>query len=147
MPSILKDMHEFTTETTHPSAHFKLIPPTNTENTASENAVKNISQLIENRIKDKKRFFGIEISPASSGADLDYNQFTTQPLFTSITWLFDENLKGDSMSMAPAVQVGKSAEKCSPVLIHLTCYKLQEENLREFLDLGFKNILALKGGK
>lgn len=139
-------MHEFA-ETNHRSAHFKLIPPTNAENTASENAVKNISQLIENRIKDKKRFFGIEISPASSGADLDYNQFTTQPLFTSITWLFDENLKGDSMSMAPAVLVGKSAEKCSPVLMHLTCYKLQEENLREFLDLGFKNILALKGGK
>lgn len=140
-------MHEFAIETNHPSAHFKLIPPTNAENTASENAGKNISQLIANRVKDKKRFFGIEISPASSGADLDYNQFTTQPLFTSITWLFDNNLKGDSMSMAPAVQLGKSAEKCSPVLMHLTCYKLQEENLREFLDLGFKNILALKGGK
>lgn len=144
---ILKSMHEFAIDTDHLSASFKLIPSTNVTATASENAGKSLNQLIQSRIKEKKRFYGIEISPATSGDDLDYNKFPTQPLFTSITWLFDNNLKTDSMSMAPAIQLGKSAEKCSPVLMHLTCYKLQAENLREFLDLGFKNILALKGGK
>lgn len=140
-------MHEFAIDTNTASASFKLIPPANTESTSSGNANKSIDQLIQSRISEKRRFFGIELSPASNGDDLNYNHFTTQPLFTSITWLFDTNLKSDSLSTAPAIQLGKSAENCSPVLMHLTCYKLKEEKLREFLDLGFKNIFALKGGK
>lgn len=139
-------MHEFAIDLDKPSASFNVIPASGVENSA-ENAGKSLNEIIKNKIKERKRFFGIEISPAANGDDLDYNKFTTLPLFTAITWLFDHNLKYVSLSMAPAVQLGKSVQKCSPVLMHLTCYKLKPAILRELLDTGFNNILALKGGK
>lgn len=139
-------MHEFAIDFNKPSASFTIIPPRAENNFEAETSGKSLDELIRNKIKDRKRFFGIEISPASSGEDLDYNKFALQPLFTSVTWLFDNNLKFDSLSMAPAIRLGKTVEKCSPVLMHLTCYKLQREKLREFLDIGFKNVLAVKGG-
>lgn len=140
-------MHEFAIDVNKPSASFNLIPPEIVESADNESAnKKTLDELIQDKIKEQKCFFGIEISPASSGEDLDYKKFVVQPLFTSITWLFDHNLKHDSLSMAPAVQLAKSAEKCSSVLMHLTCYKLQASKLSELLDIGFKNILALKGG-
>lgn len=145
---ILVKMHEFAIDLNKPSASFTLIPPRlENNNLEIETSGKTLDELIRNKIKDQKRFFGIEISPATTGEALDYNKFAVQPLFTSVTWLFDHNLKFDSFSMAPAVQLGKLAEKCSPVLMHLTCYKLDQEKLRKFLDIGFKNVLALKGGK
>lgn len=140
-------MHEFAIDLNKPSASFTLIPPRVENYSSTETSSKSLNELIRNKIRNQKRFFGIEISPATSGEELDYNKFATQPLFTAVTWLFDNNLNFDSFSKAPAVQLGKTAEKCSSVLMHLTCYKLQREKLREFLDTGFKNILALKGGK
>lgn len=145
--SFLQNMHEFAIDVNEVNASFNLIAPKNVELPVNESEIKkSLDDLIQDKIKERKRFFGIEISPASSGEDLDYNKFVVQPLFTSITWLFDNNLKHDSLSMAPAVQLGKTAEKCSSVLMHLTCYKLQAPKLRELLDIGFKNVLALKGG-
>lgn len=140
-------MHEFAIDLSKPSSSFILIAPSNTDYVPNENGQRSLDELIQSKIKADKRFFGIEISPAAKGEDLDYNKFAVQPLFTSITWLFDDNLKYASMSMAPAIQLGKVVEKCSPVLMHLTCYKFNEAMLREFLDIGFNNILTLKGGK
>lgn len=140
-------MHEFAIDSNKPSASFTVIPPSEENNCESKTSDKSLDELIRKKIDDRKRFFGIEISPASSGEALDYNKFAVQPLFTSVTWLFDYNLKFDSFSEAPAVRLGKQVEKCSPVLMHLTCYKLDREKLREFLDVGFKNILAVKGGE
>ncbi|XP_031635702.1 methylenetetrahydrofolate reductase [Contarinia nasturtii] len=133
-------MHEFAIDVDKPSSSFNIISP-GVEN----NSDKSLNDLIQHKIKERKRFFGIEISPASNGDDLDYNKFTSSPLFTAVTWLFDHNLKYDSLSSAPAVHLGKSVQKCSPVLMHLTCYKLQPAILRELIDIGFKNIMALKG--
>lgn len=140
-------MHEFAIDLSEPSSSFNLIAPSNADDVVNENGQMSLDEVIQSKIKAGKRFYGIEISPAANGEDLDYNKFSIQPLFTSITWLFDDNLKSDSMSMAPAIQLGKVVEKCSPVLMHLTCYKLNEATLGEFLDIGFNNILALKGGK
>lgn len=138
-------MHEFAIDVNNPNASFKVIPSTAN---GSENISKSLNDLIESNIKANKRFFGIEISPAASGNDLDYKKFTiVQPLFTSVTWLSDDNLKIDSLSKAPAIQLGKTVEKCNPLLMHLTCYKLTQAQLNEFLDLEFRNVLALKGGK
>lgn len=141
-------MHEFAIDVNNQSSSFNVIRPKDGQTASNEIVVKkSLDELIQDKIRARKRFYGIEISPASSGAELDYNKFAVQPLFTSITWLFDNNLKQNSLLSAPAVQLGKTVEHCSPVLMHLTCYKLQETKLREFLDIGFKNILALKGGK
>lgn len=138
-------MHEFAIDADNPTASFKVIPPTTS---GGENTSQNLNELIESHIKAKKRFFGIEISPAAKGNDLDYRKFTiAQPLFTSVTWLSDDNLKNDSLSKAPAIQLGKTVEKCNRLLLHLTCYKLTQTLLNEILDLGFRNILAMKGGK
>lgn len=137
-------MHEFAIDLNNPNASFNIIP---SSRNGSHNTSKSVNDLIASKIKANKRFFGIEISPAAKGNDLDYNKFTSaQPLFTSVTWLGDDNLKFDSLSKAPAIQLGKAVEKCNPLLLHLTCYKLTQTQLNEFLDLGFKNILALKGG-
>lgn len=138
-------MHEFAIDINNPKASFKVIPATAHN---GGNAGSSLNDVIESKIKANKRFFGIEISPAAKGNDLDYRKFTiAQPLFTSVTWLGDDNLKFDSLSEAPAIQLGKAVEKCNPLLMHLTCYKLAQAQLKEFLDLGFRNILALKGGK
>lgn len=142
-------MHEFAIDSSNPSSSFQVIAPVAaTEPNDETKHILNLNELIQNKIKANRRFFGIEISPAANGEDLDYRKFgDVQPLFTSITWLFDDNLKSDSLSTAPAVQLGKTIEKFAPILMHLTCYKLNPDKLREFLDLGFQNILALKGGK
>lgn len=141
-------MHEFAIDVNNPNSSFNIIPTKGAKVTQGENAtIKSLDELIQDKITEQKRFFGIEISPASSGEDLDYNKFAAQPLFTSITWLFDHNLKQNSLLSAPAIQLGKTVEKSTPVLMHLTCYKLQATKLREFLDIGFKNIMALKGGE
>lgn len=138
-------MHEFAVDVSNPKASFKVLSLATSD---CGNTSENLYDLIKSKIKANKRFFGIEISPAASGNDLDYGKFTiAQPLFTSVTWLSDDNLKFDSISTAPAIQLGKIVEKCNPVLMHLTCYKLTQAQLNEFLDLGFRNILALKGGK
>lgn len=142
-------MHEFAIDVGNSCASFSVIPPeiqANTEVEEVEEVGKSLNDVIQKKIKAKKRFYGIEISPAASGQDLDYTKFMPQPLFTSITWLFDDNLKSESLSIAPAVRLGKAVSKCCPVLMHLTCYNLEEVKLREFLDLEFHNILALKGG-
>lgn len=141
-------MHEFAIDVNNPNSSFNIIPKNGAKVTQVENgSIKSLNELIQDKIKEKKRFFGIEISPASNGEDLDYNKFAAQPLFTSITWLFDNNLKQNSLSAAPAIHLGKTVEKSTPVLMHLTCYKLQKNKLREFLDTGFKNIMALQGGE
>lgn len=138
-------MHEFAIDINNPTASFKVIPPS-TE--SSENTSRSLNDLIESKIKANKRFYGIEISPAAKGNDLNYGKFTiAQPLFTSVTWLGDDNLKFDILSEAPAIQLGKAVAKCNPLLMHLTCYKLTQTRLNGFLGLGFRNILALKGGK
>lgn len=114
---------------------------------AENDSIKSIDELIQDKIKNGKRFFGIEIMPSSRGEVLNFTKFTAQPLFTAITWRRDSNLKSENLSDGPAIRLGKTIEKSSPVLMHLTCYKLQVPKVRELLDLGFKNILAIQGGE
>lgn len=135
-------MHEFAVYETEPGFTFKIIP-----NRTVYNGTQNINQLIQNRIQSNKRFFGMEISPSPKGKDLDFNNFgENQPLFTSITWLFDHNINYDPMSLSPALQLAKSVKKSNPILMHLTCYKLTEQKLNQILADDVTNFLALRGG-
>lgn len=136
-------MHELAAYSPEPGTTFKVIP-----NKTPHSGEKYINRLIQDRIKNKKRFFGIEISPSPKGKDLDFNRFgENQPLFTSITWLFDHNVNFDPLSLSPAIKLAKIVDECNPVLMHLTCYNLSESKLNEILENNVTNILALRGGK
>lgn len=138
-------MHESTIDTTKELSLFKIIPFTSVS-ANNLTKTKNLNELIQSKIGQRQRFFGIEISPASHGPELDYNRFgKSQPLFTSITWILDHNTKNESLSMAPAVKLAHSLEKWQPVLSHITCYKMNENRLIELLDNNLTNFLALKG--
>lgn len=135
-------MHEFAVYSTEPETHFRVVP---NKNSCIEQ--RNLNELIQERIKSGKRFYGIEISPSPKGRDLDYNCFgDLQPMFTSITWLFDHNINCEPISKSPAVTLTRSVQKCNPVLLHLTCYKLSNPKLQEIIGNGITNLFALRGG-
>lgn len=135
-------MHELAVYSTEPETHFRII--------SNKNACvgqRNLNELIQERIQSGKRFFGIEISPSPKGRDLDYNCFgDLQPLFTSITWLFDHNVNYESISKSPAMTLTRSVRECNPALLHLTCYKLSDSKLQQIIENGVTNFLALRGG-
>lgn len=109
--------------------------------------IANLAALINNRISEKKHFFSIEISPSSQSNSLDYNVFgNKQPLFASVTWLMDTNIQCDCMSNAPAIQLSHAMVNMIPVLLHVTCFKLDERRLNDILNHRINNIFALKGG-
>lgn len=136
-------MHEFAVYSTQPETHFCVIP-----NKSACIEQRNLNELIQERIKSEKRFFGIEISPSPTGRDLDYNRFgDLQPLFTSITWLFDHNINYEPISKSPAMTLTRSVQECNPALLHLTCYKLSDTKLQEIIGNGVENMFALRGGR
>lgn len=140
-------MHEFAIDTSSiSSTSFKVIGAENISTDTDPST--NLYELMQSKIEQRKHFFGIEISPTTNFAELDYSRFgESQPLFTSITWLMDHNLKYDSLSIAPAVRLAHAVEKCNPVLMHVTCYQMNESKLQQLLDNKFTNFLALRGGR
>lgn len=135
-------MHEFAVYSTEPETHFRVIPKK-----SSCNEQRNLNELIQERIKSGKRFYGIEISPSPKGHHLDYNCFgDLQPLFTSITWLFDHNINCEPISKSPAMTLTRSVQECNPALLHLTCFKLSDSKLQEIIGIDVTNLFALRGG-
>lgn len=106
----------------------------------------NLAEAIRERIAEKKRFYGIEVSPVQSLEPLDYNAFKYPPSFTSITWLKDVNLRPKNLEDAPAIQLTSLIRQSNPAMLHLTCYNLDEQKLKTILSCGITNFLALKGG-
>lgn len=105
-------------------------------------------ELLNNRTNGKLNFFSIEISPTGEDEPLDFDCFgNNQPLFTSITWLGDSNLNHHPIKTAPALQLTKSISKLNPVVLHITCYKLDRPYLEEILNSDIQSVFALKGGK
>lgn len=110
-------------------------------------ATIDLDRVIRDKIANKKRFFGIEVSPVPSAEELDFNKFDARPLFTSITWLLDHNLQHAMLGDAPALKLAAVIRRSSSVLSHLTCYKMTENQLREILEQHHvENVLALRGG-
>lgn len=135
-------MHEFAVYSTEPEAHFCVIP-----NKSACIDQRNLNELIQERIKSGKRFYGIEISPSPKGKFLNYNDFgDLQPLFTSITWLFDHNINCEPISNSPAMTLARSVQESNPALLHLTCYKLSDSKLEEIIENGVTSLFALRGG-
>ena len=107
----------------------------------------NLTELIDEKIQNHKRFYGIEILPKSNKI-LDYTKLTVQPLFTSIVWLSDEYSDNDLLATNAAVQCAqKLQENGLSVLPHLTCHRMTQEQLQEYLKNIVKprNLLVLRG--
>lgn len=110
-------------------------------------AAFDLDEVIRDKIANKKRFYGIEVSPVPSTEELNFNGFDVPPVFTSITWLFDHNLRQATLDEAPAFKLATVVRKSSPVMSHLTCYQMTENQLSEILLAhNVENVLALRGG-
>lgn len=108
----------------------------------------NLLELMNTRTNGKSYFFSIEISPIGQAEQIDFDYFgKNRPIFTSITWLEDRNLNHNPIMNAPALQLTKTISKQNPVILHVTCYKLDRPYLEEILNCDIHSVFALKGGK
>lgn len=133
-------MHELAIESEHNKPLFKVVNTTSKHD--SMQSIKVIDH-IHRRVKIKKRFYSIEVSNLDN-LQLNFNEFTIKPLFTSVTW-FKDNTKMENESEMPAVQLIHEITS-TPTVLHLTCSELNEMKLDKLLDLNIHNILALRGG-
>lgn len=115
----------------------------NTQHDESFQSVK-VIDLIRRRTDTGERFYAIEVSH-SDNLLLDFNEFTVQPLFTSVTWFIKDNVKAENDVVNPAVPL-INAITSTPTLLHLACYQLTEMTLDKLLKMKFTNFLALRGG-
>lgn len=140
-------MHYFDIDSEESCTTFEISPPIESHR-REPNCSKSLLELLKERKDSGKHFFSIEVSPSGHSDHLDFNRFgKNQPLFTSITWLRDSNVKHDCISDAPAIHLAKVLSNCSPILLHVTCYKLTESQLNSILENDIQNVFALKGGK
>ena len=109
---------------------------------------KQLKHLIADKIKNKEFFYGIEISGTNSYPDtlLDYRTFgPVLPLFTSIIWLTTEYWSVKNIEDVESIKLARKLEPHVIVMPHLSCYRLQQSRLEEFLNLNFSNILTIRG--
>lgn len=109
------------------------------------NSIK-IIDIINANNRKQKYFYSIEVSPLKQ-LHLNYNEFVELPAFTAVTWLSDTNINCPLNAVPPSIAMVKQIIQSTPVMLHLSCYKLSELKLDEILKCNLKNILALKGGK
>lgn len=132
-------MHALVIERKSKKSSFNVI------NTQLDESFQNVKviDLIGRRTYRRERFYSIEVSP-SDNLLLNFNDFTVQPLFTSVTW-FKDNVKVENDAVEPAVQL-INAITSTPALLHLTCYKLTKMKLEKLMKMKLTNVLALRGG-
>lgn len=123
-------------------------PPFNVINTLQDKSIQSVKviELIRERMNARReRFYSIEVS-YTADLSLNFNDFTVQPLFTSVTWLKDSAELENPMKTEPAVQLINAITSTATVL-HVTCYKLTETTLEKLIKAKRSNILALRGGR
>lgn len=103
-----------------------------------------IIDLIRRRTDTGEKFYSIEVSH-SDNLLLNFNDFTVQPLFTSVTWFIKDNVEVENGVVNPAVPL-INAITSTPTLLHLTCHQLTHITIEKLLKMKFANILALRGG-
>ncbi|XP_046802701.1 methylenetetrahydrofolate reductase [Lucilia cuprina] len=103
---------------------------------------------IEKKVKNKEFFYGIEILARNHHANtlLDYKAFgSIMPLFTSIVWLSSDYWAVENIEEVESIKLARKLQPHGIVLPHFSCYRLQEPRLKEFLNLNFSNVLAIRG--
>lgn len=107
-----------------------------------------LKHLIKQKIDNKELFYGIEILARNhhENLQLDYKSFgPLMPLFTSIVWLSSEYWSEPSVADVESIKLAGKLQQHGCVLPHFSCYHLNESRLKEFLDLNFSNVLAIRG--
>ncbi|XP_020804609.1 methylenetetrahydrofolate reductase 2-like [Drosophila serrata] len=107
-----------------------------------------IGPLIAEHHAQRRLFYGMEILPRSRGKPvcLDFNRFLPiLPMFVSMTWLGTNYWDVEPIDQVDSLQLARHLAPRIPVMPHLTAYRLTDERLDQFLDLSFKNMLALRG--
>lgn len=105
-----------------------------------------IIDLINSKQFNRKHFYSIEVTPMKK-LHLDFNEFVEPPLFTAVTWLSDNNVDCPLGVTPPSVDMADIVSQSTPVMLHLSCYKLSHSKLDDILTKsGLINIMALKGG-
>lgn len=125
---------------------LKNVKIVNKRNLSQKNCLKNVINTEFSQKSDKKIFYSLEITPKSE-LQLNFNEFSKLPLFVALTWIKDDNLKADSISDSPTIQIGEKIQS-SFVIHHLSCYNLNEVKLDEFLeDDTVFNVAVVRGGE
>lgn len=141
-------MHEIAIDTNNNDETCEIINIHNQQSTRNNNDNKSIKiiDIINENKRKQKYFYSIEVSPIKQ-LDLNYNEFNELPAFTAVTWLSDKNINCPLNVTPPSVEMIDKLIESTPVMLHLSCYKLSELKLNEILKFGIKNILALRGGE
>lgn len=116
-----------------------------TQSTPEPEQLKNV---IKEKIQNKEFFYGIEILAHSyqPNTTLDYTALgSLLPLFTSIVWLGMDYWKVTNINDIEAIQLAHKLYPNVNVMPHFSCYRLEEERLRQFLNLKFSNMFAIRG--
>ncbi|ALC43694.1 CG7560 [Drosophila busckii] len=110
--------------------------------------VESIAQLVANKTKSKKFFFGIEITADNHGKPtcVDFNQFLpVMPTFISIVWL--ASYWNVPIAKVQSLQMIQQLQQHIPAMPHFSVYRLTQQRLDEFLALNLSNMLAVRGDK
>lgn len=105
-----------------------------------------IIDLINSKQLNGTHFYSIEVTPMKQ-IHLDFNEFVEPPLFTAVTWLSDTNVNCPLGVAPPSVDMSDIVSQSTPVMLHLSCYKLSHKKLDDILRLSdLTNVMALRGG-
>ncbi|KAH8357511.1 hypothetical protein KR200_006508 [Drosophila serrata] len=93
-------------------------------------------------------FYGIEILARTrlGPVQLDFNNFLpVLPVFVSVVWHSLRFWDVEPIGQTESLLLCKLLSEKIPAVPHLTCYRLSERRINDFLSLNFKNLLALRG--
>ncbi|XP_020804607.1 methylenetetrahydrofolate reductase-like [Drosophila serrata] len=143
-------MAHFEDTTMAPSQELPPFVPCVTFASELPNALKEhrIGPLIDERQLQRRLYYGIEILPRTENHPvcLNFSRFLpVLPLFVSVAWLGRSSWFVEPVGQVESLQLAKHLAPRIPVMPHLTLYRLSEERLDQFLDLKFRNVLALRG--
>lgn len=96
----------------------------------------------------KRLYYGIEVLARfrKDPITLDFNRFLpVLPIFISVVWHSLRYWDVEPIGKVDSLVLCKHLAEKIPALPHITAYRMSRERLREYLDLGFKNVLALRG--
>uniref|UniRef100_A0A1I8NXI3 Uncharacterized protein n=1 Tax=Stomoxys calcitrans TaxID=35570 RepID=A0A1I8NXI3_STOCA len=136
------------TATNSTSRYYDMNIRINEDLTASASETGQLKHVINEKIKNKEFFYGLEIMARTYEPNvvLDYKSLgPLMPLFTSIVWLGMDYWQVENLADIGAINLARQIKPHMMVLPHFSCYRLTEDRLRKFLDLNFPNVLSVRG--
>uniref|UniRef100_A0A182PQF1 Uncharacterized protein n=1 Tax=Anopheles epiroticus TaxID=199890 RepID=A0A182PQF1_9DIPT len=91
--------------------------------------------------------YSIEIA-AKDDFDLrQLERLTPQPVFISLPWILDENLRyADDFIRSPMLQLSSQLRKSHYTVVnHVSCYNITEQQVDALLSTGIRNLFVIRG--